>query len=204
MDKFVILACLEPDAYDTFYNSCKDITYQDEFTRYFNNRNLTHKTFNLMAYPNSVYKYLCYDIMKQPMKGSSYKAKMNLLWNFLKDNFYPLELLETSLKCGKQLVIVHIFDIPSHIAWVENHIINILKEHKHIHMANTLLVKIHINSAEPLMTDDEFYINSNCDFRDMLFSIDNFLQNYFDEHIEIAHGYDDIKEKEYVYAKVKV
>ena len=202
MDKFVVLACVEPTVYHRLYSHCKTLHYQNAFILPLEKVKLQHKTLNMVAYPMSVRNYLQTDVMKQPMKTKSYAESMDVLWNFLWDYFYPLEHILDSLTSGKQFVIIHVLDIQKHIDKVTHHVLQKLEEHNHVNVSSSSLVKFYIGDNRSNGDYSFNYISGKQDFEDMFSGIKDLMTSYIDSRVNVITD-TNIHGKPFIYARLK-
>ena len=202
MDKFVVLACVEPTVYHRMYSHCKTLHYQNAFIIPLEKAKLQHKTLNMVAYPMSVRNYLQMEVMKQPMKTKSYAESMDVLWNFLWEYFYPLEHILDSLTSGKQFVIIHVLDIQEHIDKVTHHVLQKLEEHNYVNVSSSSLVKFYIGDNRSNGDYSFNHISGKQDFEDMFSGIKDLMTSYIDSRVNVITD-TNIHGKPFTYARLK-
>ena len=200
MDKFVILACVDPALFHKMYSNCADLRYQCAFSDIIIKKSLPCKTLNMIAYPNALHRYLQLDLMRQPMKIKSYTESMDVLWNFLWDYFYPAEHILMNMTAGKQFVIIHMLNIQDHIDKVLDIVTGQLKEHNYINVAKSNLTKIFVGGVQ--QENDGYYVNGNQDLTDMFADINSIMKEYLESYVDIVHG-EDYMGKPLTYARLK-
>ena len=202
MDKFVVLACVEPTVYHRLYSHCKTLHYQNAFTSPLDKVHLTHKTLNLVAFPMAMRNYLQLDLMRQAMKTKSYEESMDILWKFLWQYFYPLEHICNDLTAGKQFVIIHVLDIQEHIDKVEHHVLQKLEEHNYVNVASSSIVKFYIGDDRNIGAYNFNHISGKQDFKDMFRGIRDLMTSYIDSRVNVITD-TNIHGKPFIYARLK-